>query len=126
MFARSARDTASRPSICRKCLGGTRRAISSAASRSTGPRWFEAMSAIAIIAARGGSKRIPRKNVREFAGKPMIAWPIATALESGLFDEVIVSTDDDEVAAIASNAGAPVPFVRPAELSDDHAGTLEV
>jgi len=84
------------------------------------------MTAIAIITARGGSKRIPRKNVRPFAGKPIIAWPIATALESGLFDHVIVSTDDPEIASIAADAGAEVPFERPAELSDDQTGTLEV
>lgn len=84
------------------------------------------MSAIAIIAARGGSKRIPRKNVREFAGKPMIAWSIATALESRLFDHVIVSTEDAEIAAVAAEAGAEVPFIRPAELADDRSGTLEV
>jgi pseudaminic acid cytidylyltransferase len=84
------------------------------------------MTAIAIITARGGSKRIPRKNVRSFARKPMIAWPIATALQSGLFDHVIVSTDDPEIAAAAADAGAEVPFERPAELSDDHTGTLEV
>ncbi len=84
------------------------------------------MSAIAIITARGRSKRIPRKNVQEFAGKPMIAWPIATALESGLFDRVIVSTDDPEIASIAGDAGAEVPFMRPAELADDRSGTLEV
>lgn len=81
---------------------------------------------IAIIPARGGSKRIPRKNVREFAGRPMIAWPIAAALGSGLFEQVIVSTDDDEIAAVARDAGAETPFTRPAELSDDHTGTTEV
>jgi pseudaminic acid cytidylyltransferase len=84
------------------------------------------MSAIAIITARGGSKRIPRKNVREFAGKPMIAWPIETAIRSQLFDHVIVSTDDPEIARVAADAGAEVPFTRPLELSDDHSGTLEV
>jgi N-acylneuraminate cytidylyltransferase len=84
------------------------------------------VSTIAIITARGGSKRIPRKNAREFAGKPMIAWPIGIALESGLFDRVIVSTDDEEIAEIAVGAGAEAPFIRPAELSDDDAGTLEV
>lgn len=84
------------------------------------------MSAVAIIMARGGSKRIPRKNAREFAGKPMIAWPIGTALGCGLFDRVIVSTDDAQIAEIGTGAGAEVPFIRPAELSDDHAGTLDV
>ncbi len=75
---------------------------------------------LALIPARGGSKRIPRKNVRIFAGKPMISWPIEAARESGLFDRIIVSTDDDEVAEITRTAGAEVPFMRPAELSDDH------
>ena len=81
---------------------------------------------IAIIPARGGSKRIPRKNVREFCGKPMIAWPIKAALASGLFDHVVVSTDDAEIAEVARAAGAEVPFRRPAELSDDHTGTTDV
>ena len=81
---------------------------------------------IAVIPARGGSKRIPRKNVREFAGRPILHWPVGRALASGLFDRVIVSTDDEEVAAAAEAAGADAPFRRPAELSDDHCGTLEV
>ena len=81
---------------------------------------------IAIIPARGGSKRIPRKNVREFFGRPMIAWPIATAVDSGLFDHVIVSTDDAEIADIARQAGAQIPFVRPDGLADDHSGTTDV
>ena len=81
---------------------------------------------VAIVPARGGSKRIPDKNIRPFAGRPMLSWPIATALESGLFDRVIVSTDSPEVAAAARLAGAETPFVRPPELSDDHCGTLEV
>lgn len=80
----------------------------------------------AIIPARGGSKRIPRKNIREFAGKPMIAHSIHCALQSGLFDRVIVSTDDSEIARVARNFGAEVPFVRPSELSDDHTGTNAV
>jgi len=74
---------------------------------------------IAIVPARGGSKRIPRKNIKPFGGRPMIHWPIAAALEVGLFDEVIVSTDDDEIAAVAEKAGALVPFRRPAYLSGD-------
>lgn len=78
---------------------------------------------LAVIPARGGSKRIPRKNIRPFGGQPMMSWSIATALESGLFDRVIVSTDDDEIAEVARGAGAEVPFLRPAELSDDHTGT---
>lgn len=81
---------------------------------------------ICVIPARGGSKRIPRKNVREFAGKPMIAWSIEAAKTSGCFARVIVSTDDDEVADVAKAWGAEVPFRRPLALSDDHAGTLPV
>ena len=81
---------------------------------------------IAIIPARGGSKRIPRKNVRPFCGRPMIAWPIAAARESGLFDHIIVSTDDEDIAQVARDAGADVPFMRPADLSDDHTGTTDV
>jgi len=78
---------------------------------------------IAIIPARGGSKRIPRKNIKEFCGKPMIAWSIEAAKASGLFDHVIVSTDDVEIAGVARLYGAEVPFIRPVELSDDHVGT---
>lgn len=81
---------------------------------------------IAIIPARGGSKRIPRKNVREFCGRPMIGWPIETAITSGLFDRIIVSTDDEEIAAAAREAGAETPFMRPKNLSDDHSGTTDV
>src|SRR3989338_983265 len=81
---------------------------------------------IAIIPARGGSKRIPRKNIKGFCGKPMIAWSIEAAKISGLFDHIIVSTDDAEIAEVAKRWGAEVPFMRPAELSDDHAGTTEV
>lgn len=81
---------------------------------------------LAIIPARGGSKRIPRKNIKPFSGKPMIAWPIAAALESGCFDHVVVSTDDDEIAEVARQNGAQVPFVRPPELCDDHVATIPV
>ncbi len=81
---------------------------------------------LAIIPARGGSKRIPRKNIKPFCGKPMIAWSIEAALQSACFDRVIVSTDDDEIASVARQYGAEVPFVRPAELSDDHTGTIPV
>jgi pseudaminic acid cytidylyltransferase len=81
---------------------------------------------VAVIPARGGSKRIPRKNIREFCGKPMIAWSIGAARQCGCFDRVMVSTDDPEIAAVAERFGAEVPFVRPAELSDDHAGTVPV
>jgi pseudaminic acid cytidylyltransferase len=78
---------------------------------------------LAIIPARGGSKRIPRKNIKPFFGQPMIAYSIKAALTCGLFDKIIVSTDDDEIAEVAQKFGAQVPFIRPRELSDDHAGT---
>ncbi|MFG0417584.1 pseudaminic acid cytidylyltransferase [Pseudomonas sp. zjy_8] len=81
---------------------------------------------LAVIPARGGSKRIPRKNIKPFCGKPMIAWSIEAALASGCFDAVIVSTDDTEIAEVARHYGADVPFMRPAELSDDYAGTVPV
>ena len=81
---------------------------------------------IAIIPARGGSKRIPRKNIKTFCGKPMIAWSIEAAKEANLFDRIIVSTDDEEIAKVAKKWGAEVPFMRPAELSNDFAGTTEV
>lgn len=81
---------------------------------------------LAVIPARGGSKRIPRKNIRYFGGRPMIAWPIRAARESGLFDRIIVSTDDAEIANVALTEGAEAPFIRPAELSDDHTGTIPV
>jgi len=84
------------------------------------------MGNIAIIPARGGSKRIPRKNIRTFAGKPMIAHSIEMALQSKLFERVIVSTDDKEIAEIAFSYGAEVPFLRPPELSNDYADTTEV
>lgn len=81
---------------------------------------------LAIIPARGGSKRIPRKNIKPFCGKPMIAWSIEAALKSECFDKIIVSTDDQEIAKIAIEHGASVPFFRPAELSDDQTGTIPV
>ena len=81
---------------------------------------------VAVIPARGGSKRIPRKNIRKFYGKPIIAYSIEKALLSDLFDKVIVSTEDDEINSIAKQFDAEVPFKRPAELSDDYAGTTEV
>lgn len=81
---------------------------------------------IAIIPARGGSKRIPRKNIRSFCGRPMISWPIDAASASGLFKHILVSTDDNEVADIARRSGAEVPFSRPSELADDFSGTDEV
>lgn len=81
---------------------------------------------LAIIPARGGSKRIPRKNIRSFGGKPMIGWSIEAALKSNCFNRVIVSTDDVEIAEIARQYGAEVPFTRPGELSDDYASTIDV
>ena len=81
---------------------------------------------LAVIPARGGSKRIPRKNVRLFAGRPMIGHAIAVAEVSGVFDRIVVSTDDDEIAEVAEAFGAEVPFRRPAALADDHAGTVPV
>lgn len=81
---------------------------------------------IAVIPARGGSKRIPRKNIKEFCGKPMIAWAISAARESELFDHIIVSTDDEEIASIAKDWGAEIPFLRPAELADDLTPTVPV
>lgn len=81
---------------------------------------------LAVIPARGGSKRIPRKNIRPFLGIPLIVRPITTLLESNLFDRVVVSTDDEEIAQIAENAGAWVPFLRSAHLADDHTPTIPV
>ena len=84
------------------------------------------MSCVAIIPARGGSKRIPRKNIRPFVGKSIIGYSIEAALQSQLFDRVIVSTDDAEIASVAKAYGAEVPFFRPAELADDFTGTNAV
>jgi N-acylneuraminate cytidylyltransferase len=81
---------------------------------------------IAIIPARGGSKRIPRKNIKDFCGKPMIAYAIEAAQKSGLFERVLVSTDDREIAEIAQRWGAEIPFQRPSELADDHTPTVPV
>jgi len=81
---------------------------------------------VAVIPARGGSKRIPKKNIRHFCGKPIIAWPIAIAKKSGLFEHILVSTDDKEIAEVASHYGAEVPFERPDLLSDDYVGTTQV
>jgi len=81
---------------------------------------------VAIIPARAGSKRIPKKNIKDFLGKPIIAYSIENAIDSNLFDRVIVSTDDDEIAKVAIEYGAEVPFVRPKRLSDDFSGTHEV
>ena len=84
------------------------------------------MKNIAIIPARGGSKRIPRKNIKPFMGKPIIAYSIEAALESGLFDEVMVSTDDEEIAAVAKQYGAVVPFMRSDKTSNDFAPLADV
>ena len=81
------------------------------------------MKKVAIIPARGGSKRIPRKNIRPFMGQPMIGYSIKAAQASGLFDSIVVSTDDEEIADVARGFGALVPFMRPGDLSNDHAGT---
>lgn len=81
---------------------------------------------VAIIPARGGSKRIPRKNIKDFCGKPMIAWSIEVAIASGCFDKIIVSTDDQEIGNIALQWGADVPFTRPSQLSDDYTSTIPV
>ncbi len=84
------------------------------------------MSRVAIITARGGSKRIPRKNIKEFCGKPILAYSIEAALRSNLFDEVMVSTDDEEIASIAKQYGASVPFMRSEKTSNDFATTEDV
>jgi N-acylneuraminate cytidylyltransferase len=81
---------------------------------------------IAVIPARGGSKRIPRKNIRMFCGKPIIAYSISAAQQTGLFDQVVVSTDDEEIATVAREFGAATPFVRPKEIADDFTGTNAV
>lgn len=81
------------------------------------------MIKVAIIPARGGSKRIPHKNIKPFFGQPMISYSIQAAIHSQLFDRIIVSTDDPEIAEVAKFAGAETPFMRPAELADDHTGT---
>ena len=81
---------------------------------------------IAVITARGGSRRIPKKNIKEFCGKPIIAYSIEAALASGVFDEVMVSTDSEEISAVAREYGADVPFMRSRETSDDYATTNDV
>lgn len=81
---------------------------------------------IAVIPARGGSKRIPHKNIRDFCGKPIIAYSIKQAINTALFDQVIVSTDDEEIASVARNYGAETPFIRPSNISDDFTGTNAV
>ena len=84
------------------------------------------MKTLAMITARGGSKRIPRKNIKEFNGKPIIAYSIEAALSSGVFDEVMVSTDDEEIAEIAKKYGAKVPFFRSEKTANDFATTVDV
>ena len=84
------------------------------------------MSTVAIITARGGSKRIPHKNIKDFCGKPIMAYSIEAALDSGVFDEVMVSTDNDEIARIAKKYGATVPFMRSERTADDFATTADV
>ncbi len=84
------------------------------------------MKRLAMITARGGSKRIPRKNIKEFNGKPIMAYSIEAALGSGVFDEVMVSTDDEEIADIARRYGAAVPFMRSEKTSNDYATTVDV
>ena len=86
----------------------------------------EKMNRIAIITARGGSKRIPKKNIKEFCGKPILAYSIQAALDSEMFDEVMVSTDSDEIRAIAEQYGASVPFMRSESTSNDYADTTDV
>lgn len=84
------------------------------------------MNTVCIIPARGGSKRIPKKNIKLFRGKPLLVWSIEKAIKSKCFTDVIVSTDDEEIANLAISSGANVPFLRPKELSDDFVGTLDV
>ena len=84
------------------------------------------MNRVALVIARGGSKRIPGKNTRMFRGQPMIAWPLQAAQEAGVFDRIIVSTDDTSTAVLARHYGAEVPFERPAALADDHTTTADV
>lgn len=84
------------------------------------------MKTLAMITARGGSKRIPRKNIKEFNGKPIMAYSIEAAIQSGVFDEVMVSTDDEEIAEIARKYGASVPFMRSEKTANDFATTVDV
>ena len=84
------------------------------------------MTSVCLIPARGGSKRIPRKNIKSFFGKPLIAWSIEAAKTAGIFDEIYVSTDDQEIAQIATSYGANIPFLRPDYLSNDYAVDEEV
>lgn len=81
---------------------------------------------LCIVTARGGSKRVPQKNVRSFAGKPLVAWPVSVAVESGLFSDVLISTEDDAIANAAVEAGAIFPFRRPVEMANDYSTTVDV
>ncbi len=81
---------------------------------------------ICLIPARGGSKRIPRKNIKPFHGKPLISWSIQAAISSGLFDNIYVSTDDEEIASIGEEYGAIIPFIRPKDIANDYASDLDV
>lgn len=84
------------------------------------------MKPVAIITARGGSKRIPKKNIKQFCGKPMLAYSIEAALESRIFDEIMVSTESEEIASVAKKYGAKIPFMRSVERADDYASTTDV
>ncbi len=84
------------------------------------------MKALAIITARGGSKRIPRKNIKEFVGKPILAYSVEAALDSGVFDEVMISTEDEEIAEVGKKYGAKVPFYRSEKTANDYATTVDV
>ena len=84
------------------------------------------MKPVCLIPARGGSKRIPRKNIKVFCGKPLISWSIECAIKSNLFSNIFVSTDDNEIAEEAKLSGAEIPFIRPAYLSDDQTKDIEV
>ena len=106
-----------------KCRFSTTLAISSSTSMI---EQTQVGKTIAIIPARGGSKRIPRKNIKNFCGKPMIAWSIKAAMTSGRFDHILVSTDDEEIAKVAEQVGATVPFRRPPNLADDFTATRPV
>lgn len=84
------------------------------------------MNDLCIIMARGGSKRVPRKNIRNLCGKPLVKWPVEAALAAGLFDHVLISTEDAEIASVAQQAGAEFPFARPAAVADDFSTTADV
>ncbi len=110
--------------VCRNGLGAIRTNL--VLSDVTGMNNLVPALNVAVIPARGGSKRIPKKNIKLFCGKPMIAWSITAARQSGLFSRILVSTDDPEIADIAKAWGAEVPFIRPAALANDTAATQPV